>query len=77
MTPDELVNPDEIKSHDEFDTSIGEKLGPAASAEDFESDPEIITPTLDRYKDDEWHQNNMLMWMTLYLRLWAIILGRI
>ena len=33
--PDELVNPDEIKDHDVFDTSIEEKLGPAASAKCF------------------------------------------
>ena len=40
------MNPDEIKARDEFDTDIGEKLGPAASAKDFESDPEIFTPTV-------------------------------
>ena len=51
LKPDELVNPDEIKSRDEFDTSIEEKLGPAISDKDFESDPEIFTPNLDRYED--------------------------
>ena len=40
------MNPDEIKARDEFDTAVGEKLGPAASAEDSERDPEIVTPTL-------------------------------
>ena len=46
--PYELVNPDEINARDEFDTAIGEKLGPAASTGDFESDPDIVTPTLDQ-----------------------------
>ena len=55
----EFLNPGEIKSHDEFDTAIEEKLGPAASAKDFESDPEIFTPTLDWYEDDEKHQAQM------------------
>ena len=59
LTPDELVNPDEIKACDEFDTSIREKLGPTASAKDFESNPEIVTPTLDRYEDDGEHQTHM------------------
>ena len=59
LKPDELVNPDEIKDHDVFDTSIEEKLGPAASAKYFESDPEIVTLTLDRYEDDEEHQTRM------------------
>ena len=53
LTPDELVNPDKIKSRDEFDTAIEEKLGPAESAKDSESDPKIVTPTLDWYEDDE------------------------
>ena len=39
--------------------AIGEKLGTAASAEFFESDPEIVTPTLDWYEDDEEHQTHM------------------
>ena len=39
-------------------TAIGEKLGLAASAEYFESDPEIVTPTLDRYENDEEHQTH-------------------
>ena len=47
LTPDELVNPDEIKACDEVDTTIDEKLGPAASAKAFESDPEIVTPNID------------------------------
>ena len=59
LTSDILLNRDEIKARDEFDTAIGEKLGPAASAKDFESDPEIVTPTLDKYEDDEEHQNHM------------------
>ena len=29
LSPDELVNPDDIKDRDEFYTAIGEKLGPA------------------------------------------------
>ena len=53
LTPDELANPDEIKASDEFDTAIGAKLGPAAPAEYFESDPDIVTLTIDRYEDDE------------------------
>ena len=59
LTPDELVNPDEIKSRDEFDTSIGEKLGLAASAEYFDSDLDIVTPNIDWYEDDEEHQTHM------------------
>ena len=39
LTLYELVNPDDIKARDEFDTAIGEKLGPEASEKDFESDP--------------------------------------
>ena len=53
------MNYDEIKSHDEFDMAIEEKLGPAASAKYFESGPEIVTPTLDWYDDDEEHQTHM------------------
>ena len=59
LTPDELVNPDEIKACDEFYTAIEDKLGPAASAKDFESDLEIFTPTLDQYDDDEEHQTHL------------------
>ena len=59
LTPNKLVNPDEIKDCDEFDTSIGEKLGPEASSKDFESDPEIVTPNLDRYEDDEEYKTRM------------------
>ena len=39
LIPDELVNPDDIKACDEFDTAIEEKLGPAASDKFFESNP--------------------------------------
>ena len=53
------MNPDEIKACDEFDTTIEEKLGLVASAKYFESDPEIVTPTLDRCEDDEEHQTHM------------------
>ena len=53
------MNPDETKARDDFDTAIGEKLGPVASAKDFESEPEIVTPALDQYEDDEDHQNYM------------------
>ena len=35
LVPDELVNPDEIKARDEFDTAIKEKLGPLASDKYF------------------------------------------
>ena len=49
LTTWELVNTDDIKARDEFDTAIREKLGPEASAKDFESDPEIVTPNIDRY----------------------------
>ena len=55
FTPDESVKPDYIKARDEFDTAIEDKLGPAASATYFESVPEILTPTLDRYEDDREH----------------------
>ena len=53
------MNTDEIKAPDEFYTVIEEKLCPAASAKDFESDPEIVTRTLDWYEDYEEHQNHM------------------
>ena len=59
LTPDELVKPNEIKARDEFCTSIRDKLGPTSSAEYFESDIEVVTPTLDRYEDDEEHQTHM------------------
>ena len=55
VKPDELVKPDDIKAREEFDTAIREKLGLAASAEYFESDPEIVTPNIDRYEDDKKH----------------------
>ena len=59
LTPDELVYPDDIKACDEFDTAIEEKLGPASSAKYFNSDPDIFTPNLDQYEDDDEHQTNM------------------
>ena len=59
LIPDELVNPDDIKALDKFDKVIREKVGPTASAKYFESDPEIVTPTLDRYEGDEEHQTHM------------------
>ena len=59
MTPDELAKPDKIKARDEFDTAIEDKLGPMASAKYFESEPEIVTPTLDRYEDEEEYQTHM------------------
>ena len=59
LAPDELANPDKIKACDEFERDIGEKLGPTASDKYFESDPEIITPTLDRYDDDDEYYNHM------------------
>ena len=59
LAPDKLVNPDEIKACDELDTTIGKKLYPSTSDKYFESDPEIFTPTLDRYEDDEEHQTDM------------------
>ena len=59
LTPDESVNPDYIKARDEFDTFIGEKLGPAASANDFEIDPEIVTLNLDWYEDDKENQTHI------------------
>ena len=39
--------------------AIEEKLGPAASAKYFESDPEIFTSALDWCEDDEEHQTHM------------------
>ena len=46
------MNPDEINARDEFYMAPEEKLGPAESDKYFESDLEIVTPTLDRYDDD-------------------------
>ena len=59
LTPEKLVNPDEIKAHDEFNMAVGEKLGLAVSAENIESDREIVTLTLDWYEDDEDHHTHM------------------
>ena len=53
------MKPDDIKARDESETAIGEKLGPVASAEYFESDPDIVTLTLYQYEDDKEHQNHM------------------
>ena len=53
------MNPDEIEARDEFDTAIRKKLGPAAVDKYFESDPKIVTPTLDPYEDDKEHQTHM------------------
>ena len=49
LPPYELVNPDNIKARDDFQTVIEEKLGPAASPKDFDNDPDIVTPTPDWY----------------------------
>ena len=76
LTPDELVNPDDINNHDEFETSIGEKLGPAASSEvlivnrRFSHRLLIGTRIMRRIKLTCWR------YMTLYLMQWKIILGR-
>ena len=59
LTSYESVNPDDIKASDDFDTDIGEKLGHKASAKYFESYLEIVTPTLDRYKDDKEKKTHM------------------
>ena len=59
LKPDELVDPDDIKACDEFDTVIEEILGPAVSDKDFEIDPEIFTPNIDRYEDGEENQTHM------------------
>ena len=59
LTPYEFLNPYKIKSCDEFDMELEEKLFPAASAKYLESDPQIVTPTLDKYEDEEEHQNHM------------------
>ena len=59
LKPDELVNLDGIKALDEFDMATEENLGPATSAKYSESDLEIVTPSLDRYEDDEEHQTHM------------------
>ena len=53
------MNPDEINVRDGFDTAIRERLVPVETAKYFYSDPEIVTPTLDRYEDDEEHQTHM------------------
>ena len=53
------MNPDYIKTPDEFDPSIGEKLGPMVSSKYFKSDPEVVTPTLDWYDDDNENQTHM------------------
>ena len=76
MTPDELVKPNEIKARDEFCTSIRDKLGPTASAEYFESDLEVVTPTLDRYEDDEEHQTHMPELDEITPEAMEIILGQ-
>ena len=57
--PDKLVKSDEIKAREDFDIAIGENLGHAKSAKYFEIDPDIVTPTLDWYEDDEEHQTRM------------------
>ena len=59
LTPDELLNPDEIKACDEFDTATREKLGFAASSIYFEIDLDIVTSTIERYEDDEEHRTHM------------------
>ena len=39
LTPDKLVKPNEIKARYGCNTVIKEKIGPAASAKDFECNP--------------------------------------
>ena len=75
LTPDELVNPDEIKACDEFDTATKEKLGPEASTKDFDIEPEIVTQNLDWYDDDEEHKNHIPEVDYIKPEKWKIISG--
>ena len=53
LTPDEWESPDEKKAHQEFDVSVHRVLGDSYSWEDFKDDPEMETPSMDPYEDDQ------------------------
>jgi len=53
LTPDELMDPLEIKAREAFDKAIEEKLGPAAKPEDFSAESlDCDTPQGTLYEDD-------------------------
>jgi hypothetical protein len=52
LTPDEIAQPEEIKSREDFDTKrIAQKLGKSTQPEDIEPDV-VETPVFERYEDD-------------------------
>ena len=76
LTPDELLNTDEIKARDEFYTAIRDMVGPAASAKYFKSEQDIITLLLIGMRMVRRIKLTCVRWMKLRLRQWKIILGQ-
>ena len=68
MIPYELVNPDEIKARDEFDTAIGLKLGPEVSAKDLRVTERLLNQLLISMRTMSSIKLTCLRWMTLHLR---------
>jgi hypothetical protein len=50
LTPDEITQPEEIKSREDFDKRITQKLGKSTQPEDIEPDV-VETPVFERYED--------------------------
>jgi hypothetical protein len=51
LTPDEIAQPEEIKSREDFDKRIAQKLGKSTQPEEIEPDV-VETPMFERYEDD-------------------------
>jgi hypothetical protein len=51
LTPDEIAQSEEIKSREDFDKRIAQKLGKSTQPEDIEPDV-VETPVFERYEDD-------------------------
>ena len=54
LTDDEIVNPKEIKLHEDFDVAVTNQLGTPPSDSDLQSEGiDAETPTFEVYEDDE------------------------
>jgi hypothetical protein len=51
LTDDEVQNPDELKLRNLFDEEITQRLGPKATQDDFDNNPDIETANPDLYED--------------------------
>jgi hypothetical protein len=53
LTDDETMNRDRQNERDKFDAKIQARLGPGASPEDHSDDPNIESPRMQPYGDEE------------------------